>query len=233
MREPGSIFQEISIRRRVVITVALFTVLIIAVGVFSLIAIVETNKRLHQSVLEGQRMASAVDTARLSQVHYKKQVQEWKNMLLRGQDKASFDKHLSAFNEEDRKVSEYLKSLSQITSSAGLPVSEITGIIQKHEELGRRYREALTKYRHTDFHSAMAVDQSILGIDRNLTNEIDAIVDHIKDLAQKRLNETVMVAQTQLQAYQSFALFLILLVLIGVCFGIFNAWSINRDLPPE
>jgi methyl-accepting chemotaxis protein len=81
MKEPNTIFQDISVRRRVIITVGIFTVLTVVIGLFSLIAIVETNKRLHQSVFEGQMMIKTVDTARQAQVHFKRQVQEWENIL--------------------------------------------------------------------------------------------------------------------------------------------------------
>jgi F0F1-type ATP synthase assembly protein I len=36
-----------------------------------------------------------------------------------------------------------------------------------------------------------------------------------------------------MEAYQIFSIFLIFLVLLGVCFGIYNVRSITRDLPPE
>ena len=77
MREMNTFFQDISIHRRIIITVGIFTVLIIVIGLYSLIAIVEMNKRLHESVLEGQRMVKTIDTARLAQVHFKKQVQAY------------------------------------------------------------------------------------------------------------------------------------------------------------
>ncbi len=233
MKEPNTWFQDITIRRRVIISMGMFTALIVAVGLYSLIAIVETNTRLHQSVLEGQRMANAIDTARRAQVHFKKQVQEWKNILLRGNDQALFDRHLNSFNEEDRKVNEYLKSLSQIASGTGMSVPRIANAMKVHEQLGNQYREALKQYNQSDLKSAVLVDQTVRGIDRAPTDEIDAIVLTIKDLAEKRLSETEKISKTRLEAYQSFSYFLIFLVLAGVCFGIFNAWSISRDLPPE
>ena len=232
MREPHSTFQDISIRRRVIISIGILTVLIIVIGLYGLVAILESNQRLHKSVLEGQTMANAIDTARLSQVHFKKQVQEWKNILLRGNDKDLFDKHLLAFNEEDRKVNEYLKSLSQIASSAGMPVPQIANAIKIHEELGHQYREALKKYNQLDLKSAVLVDKSIRGIDRKLTDDIDAIVGIIKTLVEKRLKETELIAKTKMEAHQILSSFLIFLIIAGVGFSIYNARSITKDLPP-
>jgi methyl-accepting chemotaxis protein len=233
MKEPHTIFQDISIRRRVIISLGILTVLIIVIGLYGLVAILESNQRLHKSILEGQTMVNAIDTARLSQVHFKKQVQEWKNILLRGRDKDLYDKYLMAFNEEDRKVNEYLKSLSQIASSAGMSVPLIANTIKVHEELGHQYREALKKYYQFDLKSAVLVDKSIRGIDRKLTDDIDAIVSIIKNLAEERLKETEMIAKTKIEAYQALSFFMIFLIIASVGFSIFNAWSITKDLPSK
>lgn len=233
MKEPHSTFQDISVRRRVTISLSILVVLIIVIGLYGLVAIVESNQRLHKSVLEGQAMANAIDTARLSQVHFKKQVQEWKNILLRGNDKDLFNKHLKAFQDEERKVNEYLASLSQMTSGAQMSVSRIAAAIKVHEELGHQYREALKKYKQSDLKSAVLVDKSVRGIDRALTDEIDAMVGMIKTLAEKRLKETELIARTQMEAYKVLSFFIIFLIVAGVLFGIYNVRSIIKDLPPE
>lgn len=233
MREMNTFFQDISVRRRIIITVGIFTVLIIVIGLYSLIAIVEMNKRLHESVVEGQRMVKTIDTARLAQVHFKKQVQEWKNVLLRGNDRDLFERHVRAFDDEDRRVNEYLQSLSNIAMAAGLSVPEISEAIKIHEQLGHKYRDALKDYNHSDLKSAVLVDKTVRGIDREPTDQIDAIVGMIMTQADKRLRAMETVAKTQMEAYRSLSLFLIFLVVAGVCFGIFNAWSIIKDLPPE
>ena len=233
MREMNTFFQDISIHRRIIITVGIFTVLIIVIGLYSLIAIVEMNKRLHESVLEGQRMVKTIDTARLAQVHFKKQVQEWKNILLRGNDRDLFERHVRAFDDEDRQVNEYLQSLSNIAITTGLSIPEIAEAIKIHEQLGHKYRDALKDYNHSDLKSAVLVDKTVRGIDRVPTDQIDAIVGMIMTQADKRLRAMETVAKTQMEAYRSLSLFLIILVVAGICFGIFNAWSIIKDLPPE
>ena len=233
MKEPNTSFQEISLRRRVTITVAILTVLIIVIGLFSFIAIMETNKRLHKSVIEGQKMIKATDTARLAQVHYKKQVQEWKNILLRGNERDLFDKHLKAFDNEDKLVNENLHTLSDMTKAMGLFIPEIAVAINTHEELGERYREALKHYKPSDLNSAVIIDRKIRGIDRKPTDQIDTIVDIIKSEADKRLNNTENVSKTKMEAYQVFSIFLIFLVLLSVGFGIYNVRSITKDLPQD
>jgi methyl-accepting chemotaxis protein len=233
MKEPNTIFQSISVRRRVIITIAIFTILTVVIGLYSLIAIVETNRRLHQSVIEGQGMIKTVDNARLAQVHFKRQVQEWKDMLLRGNDRLLYEGHLRAFNEEERLVKEELQSLSRMAVTLGLAMPEIEEVMRIHDKLGLQYREALKDYKRTDLKSAVLVDQKVRGIDRNPTDQIDAIVSKIKAQADQRLKATETVAKTQLEAYRSFSFFLIFLVLVGVCFGVFNARSIIRDLPQE
>lgn len=233
MKEPNTIFQDISIRRRVLISIGILTVLIIVIGLYNFIVILESNQQFHKSVLEGRTMANAIDTARLSQVHFKKQVQEWKNILLRGNDKDLFDKHLRAFNEEDQKVNEYMKSLSKITSSSGMSVPQIADVIKVHEKLGHQYREALKKYKQSDIKSAVLVDKSIRGIDRQMTDDIDTMVLIIKNISEKRMKEMEATVKTKLEAYQILSFFIIFLVIASVGFGIFNAWSIIKDLPSE
>ena len=233
MREPNTFFQYISVRRRVVITVGMFIIITAVIGLYGLIAIVETNNRLHASVLTGQAMIQAVDTARLAQVHFKKQVQEWKDILLRGNDAALFDNHMRAFEDEEARVNNYLRSLAKITAEAKLNVPQIDESIRIHEQLGRRYREALKAYRRTDLRSAVVVDRMVRGIDREPTDRIDAILNAIKGQAEKRLLETETMAKTKLAAYQGMAFFLIFLVLAAVGFGIFSARSLISDLPAE
>lgn len=233
MNESYGIFQNVSPRRKIVISIGMLTILVIVIGLYSLAAILESNQRLHKSVQEGQIMAKSIDTARLAQVHFKKQVQEWKNILLRGQEKNLFEKHLKAFNEENRKTSEYLKSLLKITSDAQMSIPQIAGVIHRHEELEKRYREALARYKSINTTNASLIDKSIRGIDRDLTDEIDAIVESVKNICSEKIRETEYITQIRIEAYRALAFFVIFLMVTAVLFGAFNIVSITKDLASE
>ena len=233
MRELNTFFQDISVRRRVVITVGIFSVLIIVTGLYGLLAIIETNHRLHKSILEGQKMIKTVDTARLAQTHFKKQVQEWKNILLRGNDLKLHDQHFRAFENEERLVKENLLLLENMTDSLKFVVPQIRDAIKVHERLGDQYRKALNSYKASDLKSAVVVDKIVRGIDRDPTDRIDEIVDSIKRQADTRLLETEMLAKTKVESYQGLAFFLVFLVLAGIGFGVTSAYSIIHDLPSE
>jgi hypothetical protein len=114
-----------------------------------------------------------------------------------------------------------------------LKVPEIDESIRVHEQLGRRYREALETYKRSDLRSAVVVDRMVRGIDREPTDRIDAILDVIRGQAERRLIETETMAKTKLEAYQGMAFFLIFLVLAAVGFGLFSVRSIINDLPAE
>ena len=114
-----------------------------------------------------------------------------------------------------------------------MSVPQIADVIKVHENLGHQYREALKKYNRSDIKSAVLVDKSIRGIDRQMTDDIDTMVLIIKTISEKRLKEMQSTVKTKLEAYQILSFFMIFLVIASVGFGIYNARSITKDLPPE
>jgi nitrate/nitrite-specific signal transduction histidine kinase len=233
MKEPVSIFRKISLRRRVVSAIGLMTVLTVVIGLFGVAVVADTHQRLHKSVLEASAMAAAIDDARLAQVHFKMQVQEWKNILLRGRDKNLFDKHTKAFAEEERKVKEYLQSLSRRIAALEWSVPRIADVTAAHETLGQRYHGILREHPRRDSTTVARIDESVRGMDRGLTDEIDAIVGTIRTLAEKRLAETETVARTRMDAFYALSFFIVFLIAAGILFGIHNIRSITRELSGE
>ncbi|HEV2540127.1 MAG TPA: methyl-accepting chemotaxis protein [Frateuria sp.] len=136
--------------------------------------------------------AQAADTARVAQVEFKKQVQEWKDLLLRGADPAAYAKYRGAFLEESARVHQDLQGLRARLHALGSNVAGVDEALATHSGLQQKYVEALQRFDAKDPQSAHVVDSLVKGIDRAPTAAIDGIVAQVqRDQAQaaKRIND--------------------------------------------
>jgi methyl-accepting chemotaxis protein len=76
------------------------------------------------------------------EIAFKSQVQEWKNVLLRGSDPAAMDKYWGSFEKEERKIDDIAASLEK---SIDNPIARelIRQFQSSHRELGAAYRKGL------------------------------------------------------------------------------------------
>jgi methyl-accepting chemotaxis protein len=119
-----------------------------------------------------------VDFAREQQIgnvlsEFKTQVQEWKNVLLRGKDPAQLDKHWDSFQKQEATVSQLTKELI-----ASDPPSEIKQgleqFLEAHAKMGVSYRAGFEAYKQAEFEPS-AGDKAVKGMDRapsTLLNEV-------------------------------------------------------------
>ena len=118
-----------------------------------------------------------VATALSTQVRFKKQVQEWKNILLRGQDPALFDKYLAQFEQEEENTRASMRQLIELLGENS-PARETAGqFLQAHTRLGEEYRAALGQHHFSDQGAPLGVDERVRGIDRQPTDLLDEVVE--------------------------------------------------------
>lgn len=128
----------------------------------------------------------SVNIARSAQVAFKIQVQEWKNILLRGYDPEKLNKYLSGFTKEEEKVQKLMLSLKKVSSAPDLQL-QIDKFLEIHKEMGQKYREGLEAYKKAAIDSYKVGDKAVNGIDRQPTDDLDAIVGNVqKQYDQKR-----------------------------------------------
>ncbi len=155
---------------------------IIALGGIGLIAvsIVFTARLQHMSrelkTVNGEIRQQ--DQARIMQLEFKKQVQEWQNILLRGHDAVDREKHRAAFFEQSEVVQVFGGILK--SSVADVDARELLArFLAEHEAMERRYEEAFAHFHASRGLDPKAADRMVSGQDSAPTDLIDKIVARI------------------------------------------------------
>ncbi len=160
-----------------------------------------------------------------------RQIQEWKNMLLRVNETDLYSKHRRAFLEYSKGVEEALMRTKMAMQNDGMDTGEIESLLTEHQLLLSDYllaRIMLNPGRVDSYHE---VDTQIIGVDRNLQRHIAAVRANIENSSRQQLSGT---ARSQKNRFLLIglleALSLLFMALAGVVFaGYFQSIKTSRD----
>ncbi|UUD65050.1 methyl-accepting chemotaxis protein [Pseudomonas seleniipraecipitans] len=174
----------------------------------------------YQALLSGPlEEAREVDAANLA---FKIQVQEWKNVLLRGADETQRNRYWQQFQEEERRVQTLIGQLID-TADSGELRQRLSELRRAHAEMGQAYRRGYEAFAAAGF-SAQAGDAAVKGIDRATTEQLSQLVNELNALSQAsatQLSET---------ARRSVLLGSLAMLGLGVLLALFSAWLVNRRI---
>jgi len=206
------------------------TLLVVATG-YAWYAIATLNTRINDMAEVQNHVEEAADVARQAQLHFKVQVQEWKNMLLRGYDLKLLDKHTRGFEEESAAVKSRLKALNAIAPKIELAPTLADLALLEHDDLGRRYTDAFKAFRSVEEGTSRDVDEAVRGIDRAATDHIDAIVKQVREHGDALAARSLQAAVDEKNALIA-GLMALVLIAVGVsaAAGTFTIIAITRRL---
>jgi methyl-accepting chemotaxis protein len=178
---------------------------------------------LRVSTTEAQKYANAINTSRQAQVDFQRQVQEWKDILIRGNDAESYDKHLKGFAGREQNVQEGLAELKKLFTGLKLDVTPVDSLINEHRSLGEAYRKALATFDAADRESGKRVDKQIRGVDRPASKAMDELALKVEQEAVTKLS--LAKSEGDKASRDTYVLFAVvavvsLLVTIGLCWKI-------------
>ena len=172
--------ENLKISTRIYLWISLVYLLLIIVGVY-LVYVETTSNRAFLSMLDTSTIAAdATAASEDAGLHFKIQVQEWKNVLLRGHEKADYDKYIAAFRSEAAKVNADLLKAKSRLQALNLPSVEVDDAIKEHEALNARYLAAAKKFDPSQPNSARDTDKLVRGMDRKATEMIDNIAATVR-----------------------------------------------------
>ncbi|HBO3042312.1 TPA: methyl-accepting chemotaxis protein CtpH [Pseudomonas aeruginosa] len=175
--------------------------------------------RAYRELLGGPvRAAQLIDEANLQ---FRGQVQEWKNVLLRGRQTEAQTKYWSQFEAQERAVQDILGRLGSVAE--GELKDRVERLREEHRRLGTAYRQGRQRFLEAGA-DPIAGDQAVTGIDRATTAQMQALRDELHQASDLR--------SSAISAEARRTMLLGSLVLIGASLAValLSLWLVNRNL---
>ena len=197
---------------------SLLAMLLIALASFHFLS---NGVQNYRNLIDGPLRASQlIDEANLQ---FKVQVQEWKNVLLRGKQPADLDKYWKQFEERQRDVQDIL---GQLSGREGVPApikTRIVALRDEHRQLGAAYQKGRDAFVASGGNAA-AGDAAVKGVDRAASEQMSALVVELRKLGTEQ--STLISAG----ADRTIMLGTVIMLVSGVLIGLFSLWLVNRNL---
>lgn len=154
---------------------------------------------------------------------FKTQVQEWKNVLLRGSDPAAREKYWNAFQEQERQVQSALENLVGLASLPDETREGVRALRQEHLALGQAYRRGYAAFTAAG-NDAAAGDLAVKGVGRPASEQMNALVASLHAAADQRS------AAIAASAGRATLIGMFMLIFAGIALTLLSVWRIDRSL---
>ncbi|RMP02684.1 Methyl-accepting chemotaxis protein [Pseudomonas amygdali pv. morsprunorum] len=207
-----------SFRIQVLAMMGGIVVLLIALTCFYLLS---NNLKSYRGLLEGPvQVSQLVDEANLK---FKIQVQEWKNVLLRGKASADLNTIWAQFEKEEKQVQETLDKLMKAQGVSDSTQSQVQKLISEHKALGLAYRKGRDAFVAAGGDPVIG-DVVVKGADRAVSEQMSQLVEGLH----KSSNEqSVLISNA---ADQTILFGTLIMIASAVLVGLLTLLLVNRGL---
>lgn len=220
-------FANLSLKSKILMLSSLVALGLFFLGFIAYLQIHEYNNIINEDAKRIQQRSELASEIEKTSVAFKSQVQEWKNILLRGNDDVKLDKHIKGFTDEEAVVQEHLGKAVILQKAIGQSTTGIEAFQKEHLALGKNYREALVSFKSSDPESGKKVDKLVTGMDREATRQVADLALNMTTSFEQYLSDSNI--QTN-KLYDSSLKKLIIVSLIASLFIISVMALIFRDL---
>jgi methyl-accepting chemotaxis protein len=171
----GGLGGQQSQRRYLVTLAALLAGVILMVGTVSLYTISNLEAAVAEQEQAEKQLKSVLDHSRDAETNFRTMIQEWKNLLLRGNDLDDFEKYSKAYGDRADAVLVSLNAVRQGALQSPEILTHIVSLSTEIRTLKTRYDAAAAEYRPSDVLSLRGADARVRGADRPLHTEFAAL----------------------------------------------------------
>ncbi|WP_213880234.1 methyl-accepting chemotaxis protein [Pseudomonas sp. dw_358] len=197
---------------------SLLAILLIALCCFNFLS---NNVRDYRELIDGPlRTSQLIDQANLQ---FKIQVQEWKDVLLRGKVPADRDKYWGQFEERYRQVQDILGQLATQADIDPALKQQIAALRDAHKTLEAEYSRGRDAFVAAGGDPA-AGDQAVKGVDRAVSAGMSELVAHVRKASDDR--SALISASAERTVWAG----LLVVLVSGVLIGLLSLWLVSKRL---
>ena len=165
-------------------------------------------------------------------IHFKTQVQEWKNILIRGDAPDAFAQYRKSYQESERQTQQELQtSLKEMKESGHPRVAEIEAVIKLHSELSALYSRQIGVWDVNDPNNTQRADPALRGLDRPATEAMNALAEGMEKDERSRIESQLEAARAlYIETRNAFVIILLVAVSIVGALIFTTTRSINRKI---
>jgi methyl-accepting chemotaxis protein len=157
-------------------------------------------------------------------LNFKKQVQEWKDVLIRGKDPKQLEKYWDKFQKTEAKIQESGEILvTQLENQEAKTL--VSQFIEEHKKMGVAYRKGFEAFKAANF-DPNAGDKAVKGIDRAPTKMLEEAATFIKKRSTENFHSSVTEGQGGI--FNTLYILLPIFVVIAAAFVVFMNIAVGR-----
>ncbi|WP_419735325.1 methyl-accepting chemotaxis protein [Pseudomonas sp. COR18] len=197
---------------------SLLAMLLIALTCFHFLS---NGIRDYRELIGGPLLASQlVDEANL---RFKEQVQEWKNVLLRGKQSQDLNQYWRQFEDRQRDVQEILGRLAAQPAIDSSLKAQVERLREEHRQLGVAYQKGRDAYVASGADPS-AGDQAVKGVDRATSEQMSVLVSQLR-----KAGDAQSAAISEAAGRTVWSGIVVMLV-SGLLIALLSLWLVNRNL---
>jgi methyl-accepting chemotaxis protein len=218
---------SLSVRTRLIALATIACAGLIVVGLLGVAQLRSFNQNTAASLVEVQASVDALVAVGRADSAFKTQVQEWKNILIRGNEQALFDRYLKGFEQQEALVRDNLKQVESYLRIADPASTTISKLLDDHTLLGSRYRTALADFEVGDPDAGKKVDVAVRGMDRDFSKGLGELVAALQKAEAEHVQKQMLSSES---AYLDARNGILATLLAGAAIVGLLAWVIIRRI---
>ncbi|GAB2876415.1 methyl-accepting chemotaxis protein [Uliginosibacterium flavum] len=216
-----------TIRKKLLMLLLVAGLAILLQGAYGLQRLHQMSAQLSHDLNASLATGALVSGVAQAQINFKTQVQEWKNILIRGNDKALFDKHLKGFSDEEAKVVKALEGVVRGMPAMQMDATPAQKTLGELKTLGEKYRAALQMFDAADPESGKKVDIAVRGMDKPMATALGELEESIGKFAREEAAEHVAEGAAMARSATVWMVSGAVLVLLAVSLG---GWMLMNSI---